>query len=423
LARLSIPAAEYEALREQQMIAVAPDVRPVDEIRFENLALVNPDSARIHMQTKPGEPIDQKKLDMDMRRIYGTGDFEHVNYRYLEEPGKRILAVDAVEKSWGPDSMRFGLGLSSDFGGDALYNLLVSYRRRWINPLGAEWRTDLQLGSTTSLASEFYQPVTASGSFFIAPSVFLQRTTAPVYQGDSRLATIDRKKAEARLDLGVNLYEYGVFRLGVLAGKVKREVDTGTLPIPVNSDTITLGAYNARLVLDQLDSVHFPRAGWKADLRYLKSDTGLGADDSYDKWEASGSFVHSFGEHTINLSGVAGALSGSKLLPAYDQFTWGGFLQLSGFSTGQLVGEKMQFGRAMYYHRLARSAIFEGAYGGISLETGKVSHPLIATNRDDWIRAASVFVAADTPLGPAYLGYGQAQDGPSSFYFYLGRPF
>ncbi|NJD36337.1 MAG: esterase [Betaproteobacteria bacterium] len=423
LARLSIPAAEYAALRERQMVAVAPDVRPVDEIRFENLALVNPESARRSMETKPGEPLDQKKLDLDMRRIYGTGDFEHVNYRLIEEPGKRILAVDAVEKSWGQDSLRFGLGLSSDFAGDALYNVLVSYRKRWINSLGAEWRTDLQIGSTTSVATEFYQPLTASGAFFIAPGAFLQRTTGPVYQGDTRLATVDKKLARVNLDLGANFHEYGSFRLGILGGKVKRELDTGTLPIPVDSDTITLGAYSARLVLDQMDSVHFPRNGWRADLRYLKSDSALGATDSYNRWDAVANFVHSFGEHTINIAGVAGALSGSSLLPAYDQFTWGGFLQLSGLSTGQLIGEKMQFGRAMYYHRLMRSSIFEGAYGGFSLETGKVSHPLIPTNRDDWIRAASVFVAADTPLGPAYLGYGQAQDGPSSFYFYLGRPF
>ena len=423
LARLSIPAAEYAALRERQMVAVAPDVRPVDEVRFENLALVNPEAVRIHMETKPGQPIDQKKLDMDMRRIYGTGDFEHVNYRYIEEPGKRILAVDAVEKSWGPDSLRFGLGLSSDFAGDALYNVLVSYRKRWINSLGAEWRTDLQMGSTTSLGSEFYQPLTSSGAFFVAPGVFLERRIAAVYQGNAHIADIERKRAEARLDLGANLYEYGTIRLGVLGGTVKRDVDTGTLPLPVNSDSIALGAYTARVVLDQLDSVHFPRDGWRADLSYLKSDTGLGADDSYNKWTASGSFVHSFGEHTINLSGLAGGLSGSKLLPAYDQFSLGGFLQLSGLATGQLIGEKLKFGRALYYHRLVRSSIFEGAYGGISLEAGKVSNPLIPGNRDDWIRAASLFVAADTPLGPAYLGYGQAQDGPNSFYFYLGRPF
>jgi NTE family protein len=423
LARLSIPAAEYAALRERQMVAVVPDTRPVDEIRFENLALVNPEAVRTQMRTQPGQPIDQKTIDMDMRRIYGTGDFEHVNYRFLDEPGKRVLAVDAVEKSWGPDSLRFGLGLSSDFGGDALYNLLASYRKRWINPLGAEWRTDLQLGSTSSLGTEFYQPLNATNHLFIAPNLYLERRVGAVYQGNNRLATIDRTKYEARLDLGANFQEYGTLRIGLLTGQSKREVDTGTLPIPVDSDKINLGAYSARLILDQLDSVHFPRAGWKLDLRYLKSDTGLGATDSYNKWETSGSLVHSFGEHTVNLSGIAGALSGSNLLPAYDQFSWGGFLSLSGFATGQLIGEKLKFGRAMYYHRLSRSPIFEGAYGGISLETGRVSNPLIPGNRDDWIRAASVFVAADTPLGPTYLGYGQAQNGPNSFYFYLGRPF
>ena len=206
LARLSIPAAEYAALRERQMVAVVPDTRPVDEIRFENLALVNPESVRVHMETKPGQPIDQKKLDMDMRRIYGTGDFEHVNYRYLEEPGKRVLAVDAVEKSWGPDSLRFGLGLSSDFAGDALYNVLVSYRKRWINPLGAEWRSDLQMGSSTSLGSEFYQPLTSSGAFFISPNVFFERRIAAVYQGNSHIADIERKRVEARLDLGANFH-------------------------------------------------------------------------------------------------------------------------------------------------------------------------------------------------------------------------
>ncbi|MGZ5165604.1 MAG: hypothetical protein ACXWCQ_34345 [Burkholderiales bacterium] len=33
------------------------------------------------------------------------------------------------------------------------------------------------------------------------------------------------------------------------------------------------------------------------------------------------------------------------------------------------------------------------------------------------------FVAADIPVWPAYLAYGHAASGNSSFYFYLGRPF
>jgi NTE family protein len=39
------------------------------------------------------------------------------------------------------------------------------------------------------------------------------------------------------------------------------------------------------------------------------------------------------------------------------------------------------------------------------------------------LKSAAVFVGADSPLGPVYLGYGGTQNGPSSFYFYLGRPF
>ena len=38
------------------------------------------------------------------------------------------------------------------------------------------------------------------------------------------------------------------------------------------------------------------------------------------------------------------------------------------------------------------------------------------------ITAGSVFLAADTWLGPFYFAYGRASGGQSSFYLYLGRP-
>src|SRR6478752_5041121 len=103
------------------------------------------------METQVGQPVDQQVLDRDMRRVYGTGDFEHVGYRFLEEPGKRILAIDAAEKSWGPNYLRLGLGLSSDFKGDSFFNLLGSYRMTWLNDLGGEFRTDAQVGRTNRL--------------------------------------------------------------------------------------------------------------------------------------------------------------------------------------------------------------------------------------------------------------------------------
>ena len=423
LAQLSLPPAEYAALRKRQQVAVEPDRRPVDEIRFDNLQRVNPELAQAAMDTKPGQPIDQQTLDRDMRRLYGTGDFEHVNYRFLEEPGRRVLAVDAVEKSWGPDYLRFGLGLSSDFQGDAFFNILASYRRTWLNPLGAEWRTDFQVGRTSALTTEFYQPLDPRAWFFIAPHLALERRSTTLYQGEERIAIYDLRSSLVGLDLGSQFYHYGEMRLGVVRGKLTPTLDTGPASLSPGQPNISQGAFTVRLVLDQIDNVHFPRAGWRAGAKVFNSKSGLGADDSYTKWDIDGTAAYSIGDHTFNFAVKAGGKIGSDPLPRYDQFQWGGFLQQSGYRTGQLYGESVEFARATYFHRIARGSLLDGAYSGFSLEVGKVSDPLVPGNPDGILRSASVFVATDSPIGPAYLGYGHAQDGNSSFYFYLGRPF
>jgi NTE family protein len=169
--------------------------------------------------------------------------------------------------------------------------------------------------------------------------------------------------------------------------------------------------------------VHFPRDGWRGTLKVYDSRRDLGADDRYTKWAASGTAAYSLGEHTFNFGFDAGGRIGSDPLPRYDLFQWGGLLRQSGYRTGQLYGENLQFGKVVYFHRILRSGLFDGAYGGLSLEAGKVGNPLVPGNPDGLLKSASVFVAADTPIGPAYLGYGRAQSGSSSFYFYLGVPY
>ncbi len=423
LAALSLPPDQYAALRDRQTVTVVPDLRPVDEIRFVSLNRVNPRAAEIVMETRVGQPIEQSTLDRDMRSLYGTGDFEHVNYRFLEEPGKRVLAVDAIEKSWGPDYLRFGLGLSSDFSGDAYFNLLASYRKTWMNRLGGEWRTDLQVGRTSSLKTEFYQPIDSRGYFFVAPHAGLERRSTTLYEGDNRIARYQQTSTVAGFDVGSHLTRYGELRVGLLGGVTRPELDTGPKSLSPGDSRVSLGAYRVRLILDQIDSAHFPRSGWRSSANVYGARSGLGADASYTKWDVDGTGAYSFGNHTFNLSFKVGGKAGSGELPRYDLFQWGGFLQQSGYGTGQLLGENLKFGRLMYYHRILRGTMLEGAYGGISFEVGKVGKPLVTSNPDGILRSAAVFIAADSPIGPTYLGYGRAQDGNSSFYFYLGRPF
>ena len=423
LAQLSVPPAEYAALRQRQVAAAEPPPPVIDEIRFDNLSRVNPETARAVMETQVGQPLDQATIDGDMRRLYGTDDFEHVSYRMMEEPNRQVLVVDAVEKSWGPDYVRFGLGLSSDFTGDAFFNLLGSYRRTWLNSLGAEWRTDVQVGRTSSLGTEFYQPLDAPGSLFVAPRASIERRTTTLYQGSDRIASYDLFSKNVGIDLGSQFGRYGELRLGVAAGSIKPTLDTGPQSLSPADGKVNQEAFRARLVLDQIDSADFPRAGWRLLGNIFNPSSQLGSDEPYAKWDTSGTAAYSIGEHTLNFGFKVGGKIGSDPLPRYDLFQWGGFMQQSGYSTGQLVGEKIEYGRLIYYRRILHGSILEGAYGGISLERGKVSDPLVPGSPEGWLTSGSVFISADSPLGPTYLGYGYAKDGNSSFYFFLGRPF
>jgi len=423
LSRLSIGTAQYAELRRRQQAEVIADLSPIDAIRFERLQYVNEQAVQALMETQAGQPVDQATLDRDMLRIYGTGDFEHVNYRFVEEPGRRILVVDAVEKSWGRQTMRLGLGLSYDLGGDAFFNLLARYRRAWINAYGGEWRAEAQLGRTSALRTEFYQPLSPAQRWFVAPGLGLERRTTYLYLGDLRVATYDVSSGHLGVDLGRTFGRYGELRLGVLTGYSRPRLDTGPPSLDPGDPRIDEGAVTLRLVFDQIDSATFPRNGWIAGAQVYRSTRGLGADDEYVRWDTEASTAFSWGEHTINLTTTLGGRSGADPLPRYDQFQWGGFLRLSGYATGQFLGENLKFARLMYYRRILRGTMFEGAYSGLSMEVGRIGRPLVPGSPEGWLRSGSVFVAIDTPIGPAYLGYGRSAEGDGRLYFFVGRPF
>lgn len=422
LSKLSLGPEQYATYRQGLANLIAQDLRPVDTIHFDNLKHVNPEYVKNLMDTKPDQPLEQEVLDKDLRKIYGTGDFEHVGYHVVEEKGERILVVDAVEKSWGPNYLRFGLGLENDFQGNASYTLQGRHRKTWINSLGAEWLTDVQVGETNRLASEFYQPLSSQSSYFVSPQMEIKQTTTDIYLEDDVIARYDTEKYRAGVDIGRQLWGYGEIRLGVKMGIFKPSVAIGSPLLPANEDNIAEAAFTSSFTLDKLDSVTFPTAGWVVNASLYDSSSSLGADDSYTKWDTRGTYVHSFGRNTFSLSAAArGCLDGT--LPVYDQNSWGGFLRQSGYSQGQLLGESMTFGRLMYYNKLVDYQMFDGLYAGFSLEAGEMDNPTVAGNSSDLLQSAAAFLATDSPVGPLYLGYGVSDQGYRSLYLYLGLPY
>lgn len=424
LARYSIDEQAYRQLTTARFQGTRPPSTSIEEVRITGTDKVNPETVLEAMDSRPGKEFDAKTIDADLKRIYGRGDFESVSYSLIEEPGKgSVLAVDVAEKSWGPNYLRFGLALSSDFKGNSFFNLLASHRWTWLNPLGAEWRNDLQIGRNDRLRTEWYQPLTERQKFFVAPYLQFTRDPFDIFddEGD-RLARFRIATYGGGIDLGSPIGTVGEVRLGLYRGHVKGLQDTLTLPGNADLPNVSAGGVKLHVGIDSMDNLRFPREGYVADLLVYSSMPWLGADDEYTKAAFSGGGAWAVGPHSLQVGVRAGGRVGEHPLPEYEVFTLGGFLQLSGYQTQQFAGAEMAFGRLIYNYRLAGPGLLDGVYVGGSLEAGRIGNVVFGANAGRTRYGSSLYFALDTPIGPVYLAYGHGEGDNQAFYFFLGRP-
>ena len=77
--------------------------------------------------------------------------------------------------------------LEDDFEGSTRFNLQARLTRAGINRLGAEWRTDLELGTDPRLFTEFYQPLSFDSRVFVAPRIELGQRNVNTFAQDSTI--------------------------------------------------------------------------------------------------------------------------------------------------------------------------------------------------------------------------------------------
>jgi NTE family protein len=420
LRRYSLPADAYAALRKGQTVE-RKGLGTVSEIRFEGLRRTNAAVLRALVRSQPGKPLTEEEISADLLRIYGRGDFESVDYRIRDEPGGRVLVIEPREKESGPDYLRFGLGLATDFKGESLFNLLVSYRRTWLNRLGGEWLTEAQVGQDTHLFSELFQPVEERGRYFVAPSGKIGRSVRSVFSGEQHLADYEFEEARLGLDGGMTLGTWGELRLGPQWRSIDTKLRTGSPLLPEVEETSA--GLRARFFVDQLDHAWFPRAGYRALASAYAADEAFGSERNYKRLEGQATLAYSVRAHTLNL-GVSGGSDLHTDMPVYDTFTLGGPLRLSGYRIEEFSGRRMGFARLLYYNRALRfpEVLGAGLYAGASLEAGRIHSQLDGSPASGTIWSGSVFVAANTFAGPVYFGAGFGEAGRYTLYLLVGAP-
>jgi NTE family protein len=418
LQRYSLPEDDYAALRRTQS-GDAAALGSVDEIRFEGLQRTNPEVLADLIESRPGEPLSEARLAADLRRVFGRGDFEAVDYRIEPGPAGRTLVIPVREKSTGPAYLRFGLGLASDFRDEAIFDLRVSYRRTWINRAGGEWLAEAQIGRTNGLSSEFYQPLERAGRLFVAPHVQASQTMRAVYTGEDRIAEYQVGEWRAGVDFGIAFGTWGELRVGPLVKQVSADVSTGSRVYP-SLDTRIAGL-RVQLFGDRHDFAWFPRSGHRSNVSAFFATDVSGTEARYRRLEGAWSMAGSVGRYTLAAVAAGGSGLGSPL-PAHEGFSLGGPFRLSGYRIGQFSGERFALGVLRFYDRALRlpTLLGSGTYIGASAEVGRVDRVFLGPATGT-LWSGSLYVAAETFLGPAFLGVGFG-GGHRSLYLLLGVP-
>jgi NTE family protein len=418
LSKHSVSDSEYAAFTKKHHRDEVKEVKITSmKVEIEGDSGMHPEVVAGRLDIKEGDTADLEDLEENAGRVYGTGDFERVDMRMKRERDGYDLTVKAKEKSWGPNYIRFGMALESDFQGVSSYNILVDYTRRWINSLGAEWKTQIDLGSPNGIYSEFYQPITKNRLFFVSPHVRWEQKPVDFYNNNDIAAEYRVSTYEFGLDLGIQPMMYGEAKVGLLFGRGKAKLETGEVKLP--NDRFDRRGIIVEAALDQIDNVNFPNEGYFAGIKYFSSIEDMGSDDSYNKVEGSAIAAFTFKKQTVLASFEAGSHFGGEL-PYYDQLLLGGFLDLSGLQQNQLRGQYMAIGKVVTYHRMGSSIIGDLYLGG-SLESGNVWQNDF--DFDNLQTAGSIFLGYDTILGPLYIALGYVDQGQRAGYFYLGRTF
>lgn len=368
-------------------------------------------------------PMTQDEIHLRIDKAFSSGDFERIGYRVDSQDGRSVATIMPVEKAFGPNYLRFGLNLQGSRPGDSTFSLLGMYERVWLNSAGGTWRNEVQLGYNPHFRTELYQPLGVTDPLFVSASYLYDSSSYPVFAPQHRhLADMEVNTSRFELGGGVSLGSYGEVRLGAFAMSMKGKVTTGVLPArlaPVAGDYNLYGGY-ASLLLDQFDNPRWPRRGY-----YVSSRVQSALNDSnslnFSTTSNVAEYAQTFGEVTFRVTGkYHGNLSNTNTSLSPQML--GGFLNLSGYEQNELIGERVALARVMAYWRVSTlpSALGSGVYAGASLEAGKVWGELWSGANTSWLPAGTLFVGADSLIGPLFIGAGTAKGGRLTGYLYLG---
>ena len=102
----------------------------------------------------------------------------------------------------------------------------------------------------------------------------------------------------------------------------------------------------------------------------------------------------------------------------------GGFLNLSGYASDQLMGNGTAYAHVRAERILGRmpTGLTGDLRVGLALEYGKVAEPVSEPGRTGLLNSLVIYLRGETPFGPAYVALGRSATGQTNAYLFIGTP-
>jgi NTE family protein len=369
-----------------------------------------------------GKPIRVHQLDGFLTRLAGMGRYESVTYSFIQENGHDGLLIDVHEKSYAPPLLQPSFVVDGTQTDDVTFTMGARLTYMGVAGYGSEWRTDVKIGQTYSIATELYRPFHPLSRFFFAPYANASQQTFKIYVKSDPRADYRLDNAEGGLDLGYSINRFSEIRAGYGIGYYEATLRLGIPDFaPVNG---RVGAFHLKYTYDHTNEAVIPTRGFYLRSQFYYFDTNPGAPESFPSLSLLSQYFQPVSERGSIYVIAEGGSTFGKNQTGVPQFFLGGVGRLSAYGLNELKGNQYFVGRYGYLHKIFTLPPFIGrqvylsGYG----EIGKIyGDPLPNVPRLSADVAAGLL--AKTALGPVFIGGSVGDSGHQKWFFQLGRVF
>lgn len=393
----------------------------VAKIILENNSSLKDNILLKRLGIKEGDALNIEQLQRGLDSVHGLGYFDIVDYS-LTPAGKDLydLHVTARQRSTGDQRLRFGFTLDDNFEGDASYQIGVRHVIKGATSAGTELRDSLIVGDRLHAETQVLHPLNDRQGAFIDARAWHDRQDFYEYVDKERSAEVRLGETGLEVNWRADIGAASEVSAGAIYKNLTPDIKTGKLTFPGESLQIA-GlelAYNA----DTLNDADFPNRGKWLQAEYMHGFKAIGADVEFDRLKLAGGKIWTKDKHRFTLKGqLASTFRDDTFIT--EQITLGGYNSLSGLSPNQLRGNHAALGRGTYMYELADYPRVAKIYAGGSLELGNTWEKAKDVNWGSLLLSGSLFVGMDSPIGPAFIGFGHTEGYESNIYMHVGRSF